>query len=206
MYYCISMKQSRLSIKKLVFFIILTGFFCPEIIYSQLKEENLLLKYGSWALLQCIPSPVFYDDSNEEKAKLKFGLQWHVVPVSYSFNTNKYVSPLNFLFIKPNKRFSGSIETYFEPSFIPGGFRNNNLKKFMYNAGVRLVLPVFHKGEYLAVSAGGGYYNQQSEEKKYEGITYEAGIYSFFGMLGLKFQYNTNGLSRYNIGLYIKYY
>lgn len=200
------MRQWVLNIRKLRFFIILTAVLLSQGTLSQLKDENALLKWGSWALLQTIPSPVFFDDRNDETSGIKFGLKWHVVPVSYSFNANKYVSPFNFFFLKPVKRFSGSVETYFEPSLIPGGFRNNSLKKFMYNAGIRVVLPVFHRGEYLAVSLGAGYHNQQSFDRKYDGVTYEAGVYSFFGMLGLKFQYNQKGLSRYNIGFYIKYY
>lgn len=197
------MKFYNINIK---FFIVLLFLLQSNYVFSQLKEENELLKWGSWLVLQTLPSPTIFDDRNEESAKVRFGLQWHVVPVSYSFNANKYVSPFNFFFIKPNKRFSGSVESYFEPSLVPGGFKNNSLNKFMYNAGVRLVLPVFHRGEYLAVSLGGGYFNQQTAERKYDGVTYEAGVYSFFGMLGLKFQYNQNGKSRYNIGLYLKYY
>jgi len=196
-------KLNNINIK---FFIVLLLLLQSHCIFSQLKDENHLLKWGSWLVLQALPSPTIFDDRNDESANVRFGLQWHVVPVSYSFNANKYVSPFNFFFIKPNKRFSGSVETYFEPSLIPGGFKNNSLKKFMYNAGIRLVLPVFHRGEYLAVSLGGGYFNQQTAERKYDGVSYEAGVYSFFGMLGLKFQYNQKGKSRYNIGLYLKYY
>ena len=200
------MRYAGINIQKFRIFIILAVILLSHSSYSQLKDENAALKWGSWALLQTIPSPVFFDDRNDLSAGVKFGLQWHVVPVSYSFNSNKYVSPFNFFYLKPVNRFSGSVETFFEPSLIPGGFRNNSLKKFMYNAGARIVLPVFHKGEYLAVSLGAGYYNQQSFERKYDGVTYEAGVYSFFGMLGLKFQYNQKGLSRYNVGFYIKYY
>lgn len=192
--------------KKFRFFIILGLIWLTQTSVSQLKDENVMLKWGSWTLLQAVPSPMFFDDRNDLSNGVKFGLQWHVVPVSYTFNSNKYVSRFSFFFIRPVKRFSGSVETYFEPSLIPGGFRNNTLRKFMYNMGARIILPVFHKGEYLAVSFGAGYYNQQSFERKYDGITYEAGVYSFFGMMGLKFQYNQDGLSRYNVGLYIKYY
>jgi hypothetical protein len=177
-----------------------------SVTFSQLKNENFFIKWGSWTLLQTIPSVSFFEDRNDNASKLQFGLEWQVIPVSYSFNANKYVSDFNFFHIKPIKRFSGSVETFFEPAFIPGGFRNNELNKFMYKAGARVVLPVFHGGEYLSVSLGAGYYAQRTPGKHYDGITYEAGIYSFFGMLGLKFNYNQNALSRYNINLYIKYY
>lgn len=174
--------------------------------FSQLKNENFFIKWGSWVLLQTIPSPSFFEDRNENSAKVKFGLEWQVIPVSYSFNANKYVSNFNFFHIRPNKRFSGSVETFFEPAYVPGGFKNNELMKFMYKTGLRIVIPVFHRGEYLSFSIGAGYYSQKTPDKLYNGITYEAGVYSFFGMMGLKFNYNQNALSRYNISLYIKYY
>lgn len=193
--------------RKINFLILITILvFCINSSFSQLKNENFLIKWGSWALLQAIPSPTFYEDRNENSSSLKFGLEWQVIPVSYSFNANKYVSNFNFFHIKPNKRFSGSAETFFEPSYIPGGFKNNTLKKFTYKTGIRIVLPVFHRGEYLSFSLGAGYYWQKTITQIYDGITYEAGIYSFFGMMGLKFNYNQNAPSRYNIGLYIKYY
>jgi len=184
---------------------------CSNLVFTasseaQLKDENLLIKWTSWALLQAIPSPGFYEDRNDFESGIKFGIEWQVIPISYSFNANKYVSNFSFLHIKPNKRFSGSAEIFFEPAIVPGGFKRNDLNKFSYKAGVRTVIPLFHRGEYLSFSLGAGYYRQSSPAEKYDGITYEAGVYSFFGMLGLKFNYNQNAVSRYNIGLYIKYY
>ncbi|MBE2219350.1 MAG: hypothetical protein IAE90_14155 [Ignavibacteria bacterium] len=173
---------------------------------AQLKDENPLIKWTSWALLQAIPSPGFYEDRNEKESSVRFGLSWQVIPVSFSFNANKYVSKFSFLHIKPNKRFSGSAEAFFEPAIIPGGFKRNDLEKFSYKSGLRMVIPISHRGEYLSFSLGAGYYMQSSPTKKYEGVTYEAGLYSFFGMMGLKFNYNQNAQSRYNFGLYIKYY
>lgn len=173
---------------------------------AQLKDENLMIKWTSWALLQAIPSPGFYEDRNENESGLKFGLEWQVIPISYSFNANKYVSDFSFLHIKPNKRFSGSAEVFFEPAIVPGGFKRSDLNKFSYKIGVRTVIPVFHRGEYLSFSLGAGYYRQSSPADKFDGITYEGGVYSFFGMMGLKFNYNQNAVSRYNISLYIKYY
>ncbi len=174
--------------------------------YGQLKNESFPLKAGSWLLFQAIPSPGFYEDRNESSNGVKFGLEWQVIPLSYSWSANKYVSKLSFFYIKPVKRFSGSAEIFFEPVVIPGGFKNNELNKFMFKTGGRIVLPVFHGGEYLSVSVGAGYYEQRAPLENFKGITYEAAIYSFFGMAGLKFNYNQNALSRYSIGLYIKYY
>ena len=77
----------------------------------------------------------------------------------------------------------------------------------MFKTGGRFVIPVAQRGEYLAISLGGGYFNQKTKDNKIvDGVTCEAAVYSFFGMLGLKFNYNQKGNSRYSIGLYLKYY
>lgn len=174
---------------------------------SQVKSGNEFLKWATWAALQTVPSITFFEDRNENNSKFKFGLQWQVIPFSYSFNANKYVPKLNFFFIPPVKRYAGSFELFFQPEYITGEFKYTDLKKFMYKSGARVVLPVFQKGEYLSVSLGAGYYNQRTTENNIiDGITYEAAIYSFFGMLGLKFNYNQKAASRYTFGLYFKYY
>lgn len=174
---------------------------------AQIKTRDPLLKWTTWAFLQAIPSPTYFEDRNGSNSRLKFGLEWQIIPFSYSFNMNKYVSQFNFFFINPVKRFTGSIESFFEPSITLGDFKYAALKKFMFKAGARVVLPVAEKGEYFAVSLGAGYYMQKKTNNEItDGITYEAGAYTLFGMLGLKFNYNQNAISRYNIGLYIKYY
>ena len=192
-------------IKRLI--ILLFLLFSQPVIFAQVKGLNPLLKWGSWALLQAIPSPSFFEDRNDTDSRLKFGLEWQVIPFSYSFNTNKYVSPVNFFFMKPSKRFSGSAELFFEPAYITGSFKYADLKKFMYKTGARIVLPIAQKGEYFAISFGAGYYSQKTNAGKLiDGVTYEGAIYTLFGMVGLKFNYNQNALSRYNFGLYVKYY
>jgi hypothetical protein len=177
------------------------------IVFSQLKTESAVVKWGSWALLQAIPSPTYFEDRNGTNSRLKFGFEWQVIPFSYSFNTNKYVSPVNFFFMKPSKRFSGSAEIFFEPAITTGDFKYADLKKFMYKTGARIVLPIAQRGEYMAISFGAGYYSQKTNSGKLiDGITYEGAVYSLFGMLGIKFNYNQNAVSRFNFGLYIKYY
>lgn len=205
MYYCITKYYNLLTSKSIIILILLLN---PVIsVFSQLKDASPVIKWGSWVILQAIPSPTFYEDRNEADSRLKFGLEWQVIPFSYSFNSNKYVSPVNFFHIKPVKRFSGSAEIFFEPTLITGSFKYAGLKKFMYKTGARIVLPVAQRGEYLAISFGAGYYQQKTlSGVLYDGITYEGAIYSVFGMLGLKFNYNQNAPSRYNVGLYLKYY
>lgn len=189
------------------FQLILIFLICGPCSFSQVKETNEFLKWSTWVLMQAIPSVNYYEDRDNDNTRIKFGMQWQVIPFSYSFSTNKYVSPVSSFFIRPVKRFSGSAEIFFQPEFIPGGFKYAELKKFMFKTGVRTVIPVFHRGEYLAFSLGTGYYRQKDNQNNIiDGITYEAVVYSFFGMLGLKVNYNQNAASRYNFGLYFKYY
>jgi len=177
---------------------------CSE---SQVKSNNGFWKWSTWLVLQGVPSPSFFEDRNQSDSRLKFGLEWQCIPFSYSFRANKYVSKVNFFYIKPSKRFSGSAELFFEPAYITGSFKYADLKKFMYKTGARVVIPIAHRGEYFAFSLGGGYYSQQTTSGKIiDGITYEAGLYALYGMMGLKFNYNQNASSRYNFGLYFKYY
>jgi hypothetical protein len=174
---------------------------------SQPKDENSFVKWTTWMLVQAIPSPTFAEDRNSTDTRLKFGLEWQVIPLSVSFGANEYVSPLSSFFIRPVKRFSGSAEIFFQPALAVGDYKYAQLNKFSYKTGARLVLPVSQKGEYLAVSLGAGYYSQKKIGGELnDGVTYEAGLYTMFGMLGLKFNYNQNAESRYNITLYIKYY
>jgi hypothetical protein len=174
---------------------------------AQLKSGNTFWKWTTWTILQSIPSVTYFEDRDENNSSVKFGFQWQVTPLSYSFNSNKYVSPFQFFFTRPSSRFSGSVEIFFQPEFVIGGFKYADLKRYMFKSGSRLILPVAQQGEYLSFSVGAGYYYQKSNSNKIsDGITYEAAVYSFFGMLGLKFNYNMNAPSRYNFGLYIKYY
>lgn len=186
---------------------LLAGYYGTAYLSAQVKTDNDLWKWTTWTLLQAIPSPTLFEDKNNNKTAVRFGLQWQVTPLLYSFNSNKYVSHFNFFFINPVKKFSGSVELFFQPEYVPGGFKYSELNKFMFKSGSRLNLPVFHKGEYLSFSIGGGYYyNKSKSGEVIDGLTYEAGIYSFFGMLGLKFNYNQKSSSRYSVGLYFKYY
>ncbi len=193
--------------KRLIIIIFTCYFVFNSVIFSQVKTKKPFLKWTTWAILQAIPSPTYFEDRNNSNSRLKFGLEWQVIPVNYSFNANKYVSNLSVFFINPVKRFSGSVEAFFEPSLIIGDYKYAGLKKFMFKTGARVVLPAAHNGEYLAFSLGAGYYRQNSVfDKVYDGITYEAAVYTLSGMIGLKFNYNQNALSRYNAGIYFKYY
>jgi hypothetical protein len=174
---------------------------------AQLKSGNAFWKWTTWTILQSVPSITYFEDKDENNSSLEFGLQWQLIPLSYSFNSNRYVSPVQLFFIKPSERFSGSVELFFQPEYITGDFEYADLKKFMFKTGSRVIIPIAQKGEYLSFSLGMGYYRQQTRvDKVRDGMTYEAVVYFLFGMMGLKFNYNMNAPSKYNFGLYFKYY
>jgi len=175
--------------------------------HSQAERERTFLKWSSWALFQALPSPVFFEDRGENGNGLEFGFEWQVTPLSYTFKPNKYLGHFSSFMIKPVKKFSGSAELFFTPQFALSGFDYSRLKRYMYNAGARVYFPLAQGGEYLSFSLGAGYYSQKNEfSSKHDGVMIEAGVYSVFGMAGLKFTYKQNAPSRYNFGLYIKYY
>jgi hypothetical protein len=168
------------------------------------KEPN---KYLSWALLQLIPSPTFYQDSDNDNARIQFGFKWHITPLSISFNPNKYVSPLQSFFIYPARRFSGSLELFVEPELSTASNKYSDLSIFGLSLGPRIILPLSSKGESLCFSLGGKYTyrkNFTDDRNYYYGA--EAGIYFFGGLMGFQYTQNFNTKTNYNISLYIKYF
>jgi hypothetical protein len=172
-----------------------------------MKSENPLLKWSTWTIMQTIPSVTFFEDKDDVNNGLRTGFEWQIIPLSYSFSANPYISNIGLFYIRPVKRFSGSVELYFQPEYIFGGFRYSSIKRFMFKSGIRIVFPVAQKGEYLSLSVGTGLnYQRLSAGGLKNTPTIETAVYSFFGMLGLKFNYNPNAISKYSFGLYIKYY
>jgi hypothetical protein len=176
-------------------------------VFAQAEREKPLLKYTSWAAMQLLPSPVFFEDKGNGKSGTEFGFEWQVTPLSYTFNPNKYLNHFSALIINPVKKFTGSAEIFFTPQYALSSFDYSRMKRYMYNTGARVYFPLAQGGEYLSFSLGAGYYSQKNEfNSKVEGIMYEAGIYSVFGVFGLKFAYKQNAVSKYNLGFYLKYY
>jgi hypothetical protein len=189
------------------FFVIVITFLISTLAYPQAERENPFLKYSSWAVMQLLPSPIFFDDNGNGNSGTEFGFEWQVTPLSYTFKPNKYLNNFSVLLIKPVKKFTGSAEIFFTPQFALSSFDYSKAQRYMYNAGARVYFPLAQGGEYLSFSLGAGYYSQKNEfNSKVDGIMYEAGIYSVFGMFGLKFAYKQNAISKYNLGFYLKYY
>jgi hypothetical protein len=169
--------------------------------------RNRTLEWSTWIIVQAVPSPVLFDDRNEKDSRLQFGLRWQITPLNYCFNTNKMVSPFSFFKVNPLRRHSGSVELLAEPEWATASYKNSNLERFSFASGIRGYLPVQEYGEYLSVSLAFKYNlhnNLTGETKNYPGI--EAGIYTFFGIAGLKFNYNFSSETKYNISLNLKYF
>ena len=175
-------------------------------VFAQDETDNTS-KYTTWGILQAVPSPVLIQDANDTDSRVQFGLRWQIIPINISFRANKYISPVQFFMINPVRKFTGSVEVFVQPEWATASFEYANLGRFGISTGTRLTLPVIGDGENLSVSVGGKY----SYRKDYDGgddgtFGIEAGVYGFYSILGLQFNYNFNSRSNYNIGLYFKYF
>ncbi|MBK8552747.1 MAG: hypothetical protein IPL53_17450 [Ignavibacteria bacterium] len=175
--------------------------------FSQNTSPNKFLEWTTWTLFQAIPSPTFYQDRNDNDARLQFGFRWHVTPVNYSFNANKLVSPVQFFLVNPVRRYGGSLELLIEPEWATGGYQYSNLQRFNLSAGARAFIPAIEYGEYLAFSVAGKYnFTKNKSDQSLDYYSAEAGLYTLFGIAGIVFNYNFTSQSRYNISLNLKYY
>jgi hypothetical protein len=175
--------------------------------YTQNFKENKARKYISWSLMQLIPSPTFYQDTDEKGSRLQFGFKWQITPINISFKTNKYVSRYQYFLINPVRRFTGSIEAFVQPEVTTAKFKYSNIKSFGLSSGTRVVFPLIEYGENLSGSLGMKYtYRKDNDDvrKGYAGL--EAGIYVFGGMFGMQYTQNFDSRTNYNVSLYIKYF
>jgi len=202
-----------LHFKRIIYLLSLLFVFSNS--FAQTKEieervtdvEKPFKKYYSWALAQLIPSMTWLNDRNENNSSLNFALRWQVTPLNISFSTNKYVSPVQFFFVNPMRKYTGSLEFFVQPEWSLSRFENSGLKKFGIGVGSRINIPLKNYGEHLYASVGGKYNFRKNEAKNkngYYGV--EAGIYAIFGVVGLQFNYNFDDNTRYNFGIYIKYW
>jgi len=161
----------------------------------------------TWLITQLIPSPTWLNDRNESNNSFTFAFRWQVTPLNISFSNNKYVSPVQFFFVNPMRRYTGSLEFFVQPEIATGSLNNSGFNKIGIGVGSRLNIPVKHLGEHLYVSLGGKYTfrkNSLENRKGYYGI--EGGVYAIFGVIGLQFNYNFDKNTKYNFGIYIKYW
>ena len=134
-----------------------------------------------WIASQLIPSPELISVKDDG---LRFGLRWQVTPLLFSFGINRKLNPWRFFVVEPLVRQNGSIELFFTPEWlnITDDFKTN----WLFRGGVRAYVPLYRRGEYLSGSLAASYYNFNGDQ----GISYEAGIYLFFGILGFQATYS----------------
>lgn len=186
-----------------IIIVLLIGF--STFTYAQ-DYTRTTAKYLTWGVLQLVPSPVIYQDANTDNARVQFGLRWHVTPLSISFRTNKYTTPFQFFMVNPVRRFTGSAEIFVQPEWQVTS-KYSGYDKFSVSAGGRIVFPIKGDGEIFSGSIGAKYTarkNSIDDSNGYYGI--EAGFYVLFGLVGIQANYNFNDKSRYNVGLYFKYF
>ena len=200
------LKYSSTIIFALVF-LLSANTFAQDIEQKGKDEERPFMKYLSWTLLQAVPSPVLNQDANETDSRLSFGLRWNIVPINFSFNANKFVSPVQFFMVNPVRRYTGSIELFVQPEVSTAGFDYAGYDNFAVGTGLRYTFPINHYGEHLAGSIGAKWNYRHSgtgADKEYYGI--EGGLYILYGIFGIQGNYNFNDRTRYNISLNFKYF
>lgn len=129
-----------------------------------------------WLATQLVPSPelVYGEDT------ARFGMRWQVTPLLYSWGIHRGLSPWRMFVVEPNVRHFGSVELYFTPEVVtPGG---NLGSAWILRSGARAYFPLVEHGEYLSCSVGASQYFYDGRSH----AGYEAGIYTFFGVLGLQ--------------------
>lgn len=163
--------------------------------------------YTSWGLMQIVPSPVIFQDRNSEYSKVQLGLRWQIIPLNISFRSNKYTSAFQFFKINPVRRFTGSLDIFLQPEWIVTGVKYSGLSRFGISAGSRIMLPVKGDGEKISMSLGAKYTHRNDDLTNKNGYwSIESGVYFIFSFIGFQFNYNFDERSRYNLGMYIKYF
>ena len=209
------MLESKKSeyLKILVLLVLL--FFGQKISFSQNPDnkntetdvERPFVKYLTWTMLQTIPSVTWIDDRNEDNSSVNFAFRWHITPLNISFSTNKYVSPVQFFMVNPMRRYTGSLEFFVQPEWVLSSMENSGYERFGVGVGSRVNIPLKNMGEHLYMSLGGKYNfrkNERDSKDGYYGL--ETGVYALFGILGFQFNYNFDENTKYNFGIYLKYW
>ena len=147
---------------------------------SQAPTEPNIHFSWMWGVAQLIPSPEWITTSSSAK----FGMRWQVTPLLYSFGMNKKLSPWRYFITDPLARQSGSAEIFFTPEYL--NIENKLKDKWLFRGGVRFYIPLWQKGEYTSISLALSYYNFNGTN----GISYEAGVYLFAGILGFQTTYS----------------
>ncbi|RYZ07102.1 MAG: hypothetical protein EOO73_13655 [Myxococcales bacterium] len=125
-----------------------------------------------WGAAQLVPSPLLAAGDGVVQG----GLRWQVTPLLYSFGIA--ARPWRSFIVSPIARLSGSVELFVAPEWTccAGGSHDG----FLARGGVRAYFPLIEHGESLAWSVGVSHWRHREG-----GISFDLGLYSLFGALGL---------------------
>ena len=137
------------------------------------RTTSIGLAGSIWALSQLVPSPLLVSSDQGVGG----GVRWQLTPLLYSFGIAE--APLRSFLISPIARHSGSIELHASPEWAccaPTG------SGWLLRSGLRVYLPLVEHGERLSWSVGSSYYRTAGG---FGGVSFDAGVYTFVGVLGL---------------------
>lgn len=133
-----------------------------------------------WIALQLIPSPgVAFGERGAHGM-----MTWQLTPLLYSWSLDRRLSPLRFFVVEPLVRQSGSVEAFISPIYLGRGAFEDSLG---FRAGARAYFPITERGDGLSWSLGTSahWFHDASSRGDDLGVTFDAGIYTLFGTLGL---------------------
>ena len=137
------------------------------------RTTSMALAGSIWAAAQLVPSPLFVTG----KEGVGGGMRWQLTPLLYSFGIAE--GPLRSFVISPIARHSGSVELHASPEWACCAARG---RSWLLRSGLRVYLPLLEHGERLSWSVGTSYYRTTDGEG---GISFDAGMYTLLGALGL---------------------
>ncbi len=174
-----SMSRYKQRLRNVIqgFFLIVLGCAAPSLAQNSAFQVS---PTWLWGTAQLVPSPQWVTSN----PGLRFGLRWQVTPVLYSFGLNHRVSRWRFLVAEPLARQNGSLEFFISPEYLDLGHSAKD--HWLVRGGLRAYFPIYRYGEYVSASLSPAVYSYQGRQ----GISYEAGIYFFFGILGFQTTYS----------------
>jgi hypothetical protein len=174
---------------------------------AQAGAQDRLVQWTTWAALQAVPSPGLTADHGDGGTAVIGELRWQVVPLNYSFNGNDLVSPAQFFLVNPFRRHAGSVEAFVEPAWALQPYRHSGDARFGAGYGVRMFLPLADYGESLSFSAGAKYLVRDGAGGEAAGTgALEFGLYTLFGLAGVRLDLTGDPSHRASFSLALKYY
>jgi hypothetical protein len=152
-------------------------------------HEPYLYPTAWWFAAQLVPSPELVVGRQraidplgnvDTTPNTAFGVRWQLTPLLWSFGVHRSQTGWRTFVVDPIARQSGSLELSTSFEYI-GGW----VDRLLVRPGLRVYLPLAHRGEYLSTSIGTSVY-------RYDGalrVAYEAGVYFLSGVFGFQFTF-----------------